>query len=306
MNFIMALSLSILVYNFAEILLRFINRKYITYKKRLDIIKEESLLGYGGRKKKKQKLRIAVPDKLRENLMMAGLQLRPEEFVIIWVVAMIIPSLIASILNKGILLVFILILFGFIGPPMFISIKTKKRKETFNNQLGDVLMLLSNSLRAGFTFEQALRSVAEDLPDPIGTEFMRIVRDIELGGDLERAMDDVVNRMQSKDMELINTAVSIQRKVGGNLSNILDNISETIMDRIMIKKKINTLTAQGRISGLIISILPIVLIILISIINPEYMEPMFTTTYGHILLGLSVIMELLGLIFIKKTIDIEM
>ena len=189
---------------------------------------------------------------------------------------------------------------------MFISIKTKKRKETFNNQLGDVLMLLSNSLRAGFTFEQALRSVAEDLPDPIGTEFMRIVQDVELGGDLERAMDDVANRMESEDMKLINTAVSIQRKVGGNLSNILDNISETIMDRIMIKKKINTLTAQGRISGLIISVLPVVLVVLISIINPEYMEPMFTTTFGHILLGLSVIMELLGFIFIKKTIDIEM
>lgn len=306
MNIILALCLSILVYNIAEVLVRFINRKYIIYKKRLDIIKKENLLSYAGKKKKNKKHNIEMLDRLKESLIMADIQLRPEEFFVIWGTIMIVPLIIIKILNKGMILFCICVMLGVIMPPLFISSKIKSRKEKFNNQLGDVLMLLSNSLRAGFTFEQALYNVAKDLPDPIGTEFMKIVRDVELGERLEKAMEDVAERMDSKDMELINTAVSIQKQVGGNLANILDNVSNTIMDRIIIKKKINTLTAQGRISGLIISLLPIVLAILISIINPEYMEPMFNTTYGYVLLCLSVVMELLGFLIIRKIIDVEM
>lgn len=309
MYIIAAMSLAILVYNITDVFTKIIYRKYIIFESRLKIVQKQSLIDYNSQKKdrkERQKLSIEVPERLKKNLIMAGVHLRPEEFVVMWGIVIVFPALIASILNKGIIIIVMLVIAGIILPPAVIYTMRKNRMEKFDSQLGDALTVISNSLRAGFSFEQAIASMSEDLPDPIGAEFRKVVQELELGAKLEESMDKVAKRMQSKDMELMNTAVAIQRQVGGNLADILENIGKTIRDRIIIKKNIKALTAQGEISGKIIALLPIVLLVMISMVNPEYMEPMFNTTYGYVLLSVSVVLEILGYVMIKKLINIEM
>ncbi len=309
MYIITSMSLGILAYNIIDTLLKLIYRRCVNFKSRLDKIEQQSLYNYSRQKKhkkQKQKLSIEVPEKLRESLLMAGVHLRAEEFLTMWALLIILPAIISLVLNKGVVIIASSVALGIIIPPIVIGKMKKNRMNKFNDQLGDALLVISNSLRAGFTFEQALASMIKNLPDPICTEFGKIVREVELGEKIEVSMTEVAERMKSKDMELINTAVSIQKKVGGNLADVLDNIGATIRDRIIIKKNIKALTAQGEISGRIIALLPIILLIMISVINKGYMEPMFTTTYGYIMLGLCVFLEILGYVTIKKLINIEM
>lgn len=309
MYIITAMSLGILAYNITCMLSKIVYKRYINFKSRLDIIKQQSLYNYSRQKKhkkQKQKLSIEVPEKLRESLLMAGVHLRAEEFLTMWALLIVLPAMIAFVLNKGVIIIAGLVALGIITPPVVIGKMKKDRMNKFNDQLGDALLVISNSLRSGFTFEQALASMTKNLPEPICTEFGKIVREVELGEKIEVSMAEVAERMKSKDMELINTAVSIQRRVGGNLADVLDNIGDTIRERIIIKKNIKALTAQGEISGKIIALLPVILLIMISIVNREYMEPMFTTTYGYIMLGLCVLLEILGYTMIKKLINIEM
>lgn len=308
MKLLMALSLSYLAYNFVELMITLIYRKYFVFKNRLDIIESQSIIGFKGASKKDKKkgnLKLTVPEKLTDSLLQAGLLIKAEEYIIIWLVSGLLPGLIGVILGLNTMLCILLMGGGFILPAVVLSMKKKKRGDKFNNQLGDALMIISNSLRAGFTFEQALKSVSRDLPDPIGTEFRKIVREVDLGERLEVAMEEVAIRMNSDDMGLMNTAVAIQRQVGGNLADVLDNIGETIRARIIMKKNIKAMTAQGEISGKVIALLPVILLVMISFVNGEYMEPMFNTTFGHVLLGVSFILELLGYMMIKKLINIE-
>lgn len=309
MYILTAISVAYLAYNIVEILANYIYRGHIIYKNRIDTIKKQSLFSYSSQKaekKERQKLSIEVPEKLKKYLVMSGVHLRPEEFLIIWLAIIVLPALIAIVLNKNIIIVFGLIGVGVISPPIFLMKMKKKKIQKFNIQLGDSLMIISNSLRGGFTFEQTLASISKDLPDPIGTEFQKIVREVELGEKLEKTMEDVAKKMESDDMELMNTAVAIQRQVGGNLADVLDNIGDTIRERIILKKNIKTLTSQGEISGKIIAALPIVLIVMISLVNREYMMPLFTTPLGYVLLGVSVFLEIVGYVMIKKLINIEM
>ena len=303
---LLAVSMSYLVYNIAQITANFIYKNYIIYKARLKKIEDQTIVTVGtSKKKEKSKIKLSVPEKVQEALLQAGVHLKPDEYMMIRGAIIIVPALLAFIFSGNPIAPVALAGVGFILPPVILKGKKKKRMELFNDQLGDVIMIISNSLRAGFTFEQAMGSVAKDLPDPIGPEFLKIIREVELGERLEKAMEDTAYRMNSKDMELMNTAVAIQRQVGGNLADVLDNIGGTIRDRIIIKKKIKAMSAQGEISGKVIGILPILLLGVITLVNREYMEPMFTTSFGHMLLGLSFILEVVGFLVIKKIIDIE-
>lgn len=309
MNILIGISGAYLAYHITETFINLIYRKYINYKSRMSLIQERALLGYSNKEKKKKekgKFTIEVPEKLRETLIMSGIHLRPEEFLGLWVGLTIILVIIAIILNKGAIFKIGALIAGIILPPIVISKKREQQLERFDVQLGETIMIISNSLRGGFTFEQSLAAVSKDLPDPIGSEFRKIVREIELGEKLETTMGEVAEKMESEDMKLMNTAIAIQRQVGGNLADVLDNIGETIRERITMKKNIKTLTSQGEISGKVIAVLPVILIVMISLVNPEYMEPMFNTTLGYVLLGLSAFLEITGYIIIKKLINIEM
>lgn len=198
-----------------------------------------------------------------------------------------------------------LALAGFFLPMVMVKIKKKNILKKIDQQLPDTIMLLSNSLKAGYSFMQAVEVASKELPPPISLEFKQILKEVNLGVSTEAALEGLTKRVQSEDMKLVILAVLIQRQIGGNLSEILDNISDTIRARIKVKGEISVLTAQGRISGLIICLLPFALGFAIFSMNPTYIIVLFVEPVGWMMLGAAAFMQLLGIYFIKKIIRIE-
>ncbi|MBO8126923.1 MAG: type II secretion system F family protein [Firmicutes bacterium] len=194
---------------------------------------------------------------------------------------------------------------GYLLPRLVVSRRIKRRQQLLASQIADTITLISNSLKAGYSFIQAMDMVSKEMPPPISTEFARAVKEISLGADLDATLTAMAKRSGSDDLDLVLTVVQIQRQVGGNLSEILDTIAHTIRERIKIKGEISTLTAQGRISGLIISLLPVGLGAFLYIVNPEYISLLFTTTTGLYMVGVGVVSQLIGIILIRKIVNIE-
>lgn len=195
------------------------------------------------------------------------------------------------------------------APNIYMGSRAKGRIKSFNNQLGDTITMMANALRGGFSFLQTLDMVARDAPAPMSAEFRRVVQEVGLGRSTEEALQSLLRRMPSEDLDLLITAVNIQMEVGGNLAQILDTIGHTIRERVRIKGEVQTLTAQGRISGWVITALPVGLAIFISVVNPGYMAPIFT--FGMppqswcCLPMASVVMIVIGFFAIMKIMDIE-
>lgn len=195
---------------------------------------------------------------------------------------------------------------GWVTPGIILKRRIKKRNKYLNEQLCDAVNMLSNSLKAGYSFFQAIDTVANEMSGPISEEFTILQKEISFGIPVENAMDNLVKRVCSDDLELLVTAVLIQRQVGGNLSEVLDNISSTIRDRIRLKAEVKTVTSQGRMSGLIISILPVALGGILFLINPGYIGLLFTNPIGIGILIYSAFMELIGIYCINRIVKIEL
>lgn len=181
----------------------------------------------------------------------------------------------------------------------------QKHKNAFTEQLGDCLITIADALRAGYSFQQAMEVVAKEMKSPISQEFIRTSNDVKMGMSLEDALEQMNSRVDSADFTLVVTAVLVQREVGGNLAQILDTISDTIMERIRMKREINSLTAQGRLSSIILLILPFALGIATFIVNPDQTSVFFEETIGKILLIVSIIMDIIGFIIIQRIVNIE-
>jgi tight adherence protein B len=161
-------------------------------------------------------------------------------------------------------------------PDFYVKLRIKRRVRKFNDGLADTIAMLASSLRSGYSLLQAIDLVAKEGSGPIASEFRRVVQEVGLGLSTDVALANLLRRVPSDDLDLMITAISIQHEVGGNLSQILDSIANTIRERVRIKGEIRTLTAQGRISGYVITALPIGLALFLITINPGYMEPIFT------------------------------
>ena len=194
---------------------------------------------------------------------------------------------------------------GFFLPRIYVGSRTTKRLKEFNDLLGDSLNLMVNSLRAGYSTMQALEVISNEIPAPISEEYGRVVLELQLGASFDTAMANLLRRMPSPDLDLVITAMSVQREVGGNLAEVLDAISFTIRERVRIKGEIKILTAQGRATGLLITFLPVVLTGVISLINPEFTAPLFNDPCGWMMLGVSVVLIVVGYIVINKIVSIE-
>lgn len=164
---------------------------------------------------------------------------------------------------------------------------------------------MGNSIKGGFTFLQSVNNIAEEMQPPISTEFAKVLREIHYGVKQEDALNHMVERTKNKDLELLISAVMTSAQVGSNLSDILDTISSTIRDRIRIKNEIKTLTAQGRMSGLVIGLLPIVLILAIMVMTPSYFEGFFESDLGKIMIAISIVLEVTGFVLINKIVNIK-
>lgn len=200
------------------------------------------------------------------------------------------------------------LLFGVLGsliPTVIQRQQQTKKAKLFNSQLPDTLTLASNSLKAGYSFLQAMDVVAREMPPPISEEFARALKEANLGVPIEDALMQITKRVESEDLELVITAVVIQRQVGGNLASILDNITETIRERVRIKGEIKTLTAQGKISGLVIGGIPFCLGLYLYATNPKYIGILFTHPLGLIILGMAFLSQIIGTFFIYKIVNIE-
>ena len=195
---------------------------------------------------------------IRTRISKADVKLRVSEYLILTgLAAVVVAALGYFLIAQNAIGIVIGAVVGLRAPRTAIGIAAKRRVNSFNDQLGDTLNLWVNALRSGYSVLQAMETIATELPPPVSREFERVVQEVRLGLSMEQAMDNMYGRVPSEDLDLVITAVNIQREVGGNLAEVLDNISFTIRERVRIKGEVRTLTAQGRVSGWIISLLPI-------------------------------------------------
>ncbi len=255
---------------------------------------------------------------LSRDIARADLKLKVSEFLGIWAASVVgLPLLfvafsIALPALRSPIALLLGALIGFMLPRMWLGRRKSGRLNAFNKQLPDTITLIANALRAGSSFLQAIELVVRESRPPISTEFGRVIREVNLGLPFETALENMVRRVKSDDLELMATAISIQHQVGGNLAEILDSIAFTIRERVRIKGEIRTLTAQQRMSGYVVGFLPIALAGFIFIVAPKFFDPMFANPpgilglpAGMIILGIGAFAMFVGFMLIRKIVDIE-
>jgi tight adherence protein B len=255
---------------------------------------------------------------LARDIARADLKLKPSEFLAIWAGSIVGVPFLMIVLSLGLpglrhpLALLFGAFFGFMLPRLWLGRRKSGRLGSFNKQLPDTITLLANGLRAGSSFLQAVELVVRESRPPISTEFSRVIREVNLGLPFEQAMENMVRRVRSEDLELMATAINIQHTVGGNLAEILDSIAYTIRERIRIKGEIRTLTAQQRLSGYVVGFLPIGLAGFLFVAAPNFMQPMFEKPpeafglpLGVVILAFGGFMMFIGFMLIRKIVDIE-
>lgn len=243
--------------------------------------------------------------KLESELSKADILLRGEEYIGMTILITIAGGLIGFVVFGGISQMLLLSFVGLMMPGFMVRRKKRARLNEINGQIGDALTVMTNSLRAGYSFQQALDLVSKEMSGPLAVEFRRTLREINLGNTTEQALLNLIQRVGSDDLELMLTAVLIQRQNGGNLAEIFDKISNSIRDRIRLKGEIKTLTAQGRMSGLMIGLLPVVIFFILLLISPDYIMVLLRQSSGRMILGLSIVSEIIGFMLINKIVDVE-
>lgn len=242
---------------------------------------------------------------LDEKLQQASLPLYGSEFVVILLFFAVLLGFITFLLTLK-----FQIAIGMASVTPFSGIfylywRISRRRQAINNQLGDALTMLANALRAGFSFLQSIELLSKEIGQPLESEFQLLMAELNLGTDIETALSHLDERVDSEDLRLVITAVLIQRQVGGNLAHIIDNISEMIMDRIRMKREIKTLTAQGRLAGWVLAALPFCMAGILTLVSPGYLKPLVESSSGMFILGGAFISEILGILFIRKIVNID-
>jgi len=307
MNLIfLIISSSVFMFLSAFVILSMLSKNAVKVSKRIkELTGEENKKKPLQRGERKKRSKIAVSKVFAEELSTAGMRMRPEEFLILWIFISLFPGAIMFLLGVHPITIVAVVAIGIIIPPIIVRRRKNKQIVIFEQQLGDALLLIGNCLRSGLTFQQAMGSIAKEMNDPIAKEFSRAVKEIQLGTNIDTALSNMLSRVKSTDLMLTISAVQIQHQVGGNLMEILHNISGTITERQKLKDDIKVMTATGRISGIVVGILPIALGGILMLINPEYIQTFFNTSIGTALLIVAGVMEIVGFLFIKKIITIK-
>lgn len=248
-------------------------------------------------------------DRIAKNLARADLKMKSGEYIALLLIAAVGAgfvfwfisgrTIIGGLIGAGL---------GLMLPGMYVNSQQKKRLVRFNDQLADMLNLMVNGLRAGFSTMQAMEAVSKELPSPICDEFRRVVQEVQLGVPMERALDNLLRRIPSEDLDLVITAINVQREVGGNLAEILETISYTIRERVRVKGEIRVLTTQVSYSGKFLSLLPLFVIGVLYLLNREYMMEFFkpeSRPCGYIALIGAALLILIGYFVMQKLAEIE-
>jgi tight adherence protein B len=241
---------------------------------------------------------------LARDLVRADVPLTIAEYALVAVACGLAGGLV-GLWRAGPLLGLLLAGVGAFIPVIYVRNRGGRRVRQLTEQLPDVLTLLVGALRAGYGLPQAINMLVEQLPPPASVEFGRVMRAIGLGAPVQRALSQMADRVSSDDLDLVVTAVGVQYELGGNLVQTLDTISETVRERIRIKREIRVLTAQQRLTGYILAFLPAVLALALSIMNPGYLQPLFEPGLIRLLPVAAVVMQVVGFLAIRKIVDIE-
>jgi len=242
---------------------------------------------------------------IAEDLARAGLGITPPEYLLVRIASVGLGGLIGLFrfgVSGGPI---VLGLVGYVLPPIVVGYMQRRRQNLFNQQLAAMLQLLSNSLKSGYAIDRALETVGAKSQPPVSTEFERVATEITLGTSVEDALSAMLLRINSPDLEFIVTAILLHIRVGGNLAEVLDNISDTLRDRLQTKRDMSVLTAQSRASATIITGLPILLALGLYVFVPGYFAPMTSTFLGFVLLGVAGFLILVGNLLIRRMTALE-
>ncbi|WP_299411627.1 type II secretion system F family protein [uncultured Dialister sp.] len=251
--------------------------------------------------------RSGTSGRSRLDLMMvrAGLPLLGSEFLAISAGLSLLVFVIFALATLNPVTGFLAVLLFLAADFVFVQRRISKRLNNFQRQLADCLSLVANSLRAGFSFLQTMEIISREMEPPMSTEFSRVMGDTSLGRSLDEALHDMDERVGSADFSLVVTAVLIQQQVGGNLATILDTIRSTITERIRLRREIGTLTAQGKASGMVLTVIPIAMALFLYLTAPDYITPLFTTTIGRMFIVGAALLVIIGFMIIRKIVNIK-
>ena len=251
----------------------------------------------------------AWAERTRSQLEHAGLALKLHEYVALRVLLALVAFVVVLALGNGHAIAFLLgIVAGVVGymlPAFYVRMRIARQLRKFNNQLADMLTMVANSLRAGFGLLQGLDLAAEQSQPPMSTELHHLLRDTRMGASIETALESMGQRVGSYDMDVIITAILIQRSVGSNLSEVLEKVAHTIRERARIQGEINTLTAQKKLSGVVIGLMPPAVVLFMLSVNFEYMSALFTDPLGRLLLVVAIALDIVGILIIKRIVSID-
>ncbi len=316
-----AVAFALLVFTIAYIVVSTLMADRIAAEKRLDelnkkegdfnelaLVKNESKESRKKRERKRQKSNAfeKFGNVIYLELQSADIKMRPEEFSLIWVLIAFVPAGLVAMFMNSIIIAVVLAIAGMFLPVFYVKLKQKSRVKKFEEQLSDALMICCSCLRSGLSFTQALETIAKDMDAPISTEFATVVKELNMGYSLEDGLENLATRIKSKYVDLMVSAVLIQRQTGGNLSHILENISDTIKEKLKLKRQLKTSTASGKMSGFIVGGMPFVMLVIISFMQPELSEILFHQTRGNLLLVGVAALEILAFATIKKITTVKM
>ncbi|MDZ7673578.1 MAG: VWA domain-containing protein [Acidimicrobiales bacterium] len=248
--------------------------------------------------------RRGVLKRVEDMLERANLPLRAAEALFFYGAGAVVLALLGAALG-GIFGAIVLLVLGALIPPAVVVGMGYRRRSEFQSQLPDMLGLLASTLRAGYSLMQGVEAAVYEVADPIKRELQRVVNEARLGMPLEEALANVAVRMRSRDFEWATMAIGIQRDVGGNLAELLDTVGETMRQRERLRRDIKSLTAEGRLSAIVLGVLPIGIGVVIYVLNPEYMESLFDRSFGVVMLGTAAVLMGVGFYWMYKVVDIE-
>jgi tight adherence protein B len=249
--------------------------------------------------------RLRPAQRMDARLRQAGMEMKVGVFALLSLALFVIGTLVGLFLHWPTVLAILLGATLAMVPSTVVSVKRGRRMKAFTSQFPDALEMFARSLRAGHSFTGAIQLVAQEMPHPLGAEFRQVFDEQNLGVPLREALTGMTHRVESLDARFFVTAILIQRETGGNLAEIIDKIAHVIRERFRIQGQLKIFTAQARMTGIILSLLPIALALVIGLLNPDYLKPLWFERTGRFLVALAVCMQVAGALVIRKIVRIK-
>ncbi len=228
----------------------------------------------------------------------------PRQMLVINIATMFLLGMLSWVLTNPLVCI-VATIFGFFLPMLVVRYYRQRRIRQFNTQLVEALQAMANAFKAGLTFPQAIEHVAKESPPPLAQEFGLFVKEVKLGVQLEEALVNMGRRVGSDDLELVVVSTNISRQLGGNMAEMFETISGTIRERFRLEGKINGLTSQGKLQGLVVGVMPVILLVIFNYMRPDLVGPMLDHWAGYILILVMILMEVMGMLIIRRIVNID-